>query len=382
DLKAQASDALHDGDLEGAKALYQQILVHGAADSQDRLRAANAIASIAVQQAQPTTASTATAKDVSPAPQAPPQPLKPITLRLQPQKRGFFGKQPDPVKLELLPIPGGTFWMGQTEAEMRQLKQEAGEEKYQKFFARELPRHQVTVPPFWMGRYPVTQAQYEAVMGENPVKGKAFCWTGKEWEMQQIPAKFLGEDRPVVGVNWDQAVAFCQKLTELCREQLQGGKIVLPTEAQWEFACRAGTETAFYFGDRLEPHQANYGCNQSYNGSKTADWKQVTTSVGSFPANAWGLQDMHGNVWEWCQDHYYEDYQKKPKACQDNGSIAWTHEFSAILLYSDEISKETRLLRGGSWYDHPVDCRSAHRNFFPPLPRSSSVGLRVVCCPA
>jgi len=228
----------------------------------------------------------------------------------------------------------------------------------------------------------VTQAQYEAVMGENPVKGKAFCWTGKEWEMQQIPAKFLGEDRPVVGVNWDQAVAFCQKLTELCREQLQGGKIVLPTEAQWEYACRAGTETAFYFGDRLEPHQANFDGNCTYNGSQKGQYREVTTSVGSFPANAWGLQDMHGNVWELCQDHYYEDYQKKPKACQDNGSIAWTHEFSAILPYSDEISKEKRLLRGGSWYNHPVSCRSANRGFDPPSNRDSHVGLRVVCCPA
>ncbi len=271
---------------------------------------------------------------------------KPIVVRIQPPKRGLFGKQPDPVKLELLPIPGGTFWMGQTEAETRHLKQECTEEQYQKLFANELPRHRVTVPPFWMGRYPVTQAQYEAVMGNNPAT--------------QYKSKFVGPDQPVVGVNWDQAIAFCQKLTELCREQLQGGKIVLPTEAQWEYACRAGTETAFYFGDRLEPHQANFDGNFTYNGSKKGEYRQVTTPVGSFPANAWGLQDLHGNVWEWCQDEFHESYAEKPEALKRDGSIPWEDSNSNVL--DDDRSGQIRVLRGGSWSNYPRYCRSADRD--------------------
>ena len=279
-----------------------------------------------------------------------------LVLQLRPAKGG---RQ---VKLELLPIPGGRFWMGQTEAETRQLKQEAGEENYQKWFACELPRHRVTVPPFWMGRYPVTQAQYEAVMGNNPATGKAWVWDGKEWKAnQQIPAKFLGEDKPVIGVNWDQAIAFCQKLTKLCQEQLQGGKIVLPTEAQWEYACRAGTETAFYFGDRLEPHQANFDGNFTYNGSKKGEYRQVTTPVGSFPANAWGLQDLHGNVWEWCQDEFHESYAEKPEALKRDGSIPWEDSNSNVL--DDDRSGQIRVLRGGSWFILPRLCRSAYRDW-------------------
>ena len=377
-LKVQASDAFHDGDWDRAKDLYQKI-VQDATDPQDRLRAVRAIETIILRQPQ-AIPPTATPKDISPPPQRPPQvppqyrqdpnpSFRPIILQLSSQT----GKVVMP--LELLPIPRGTFWMGQTQAETQQLKKE-GEETYQQFFACELPRHQVTIPPFWMGRYPVTQAQYEAVMGNNPTLGKAWVYDGTEWKPdQQIPEKFLGDEKPVVGVSWHEAVEFCRKLTQsYLQEELRDGEILLPTEAQWEYACRAGTETAFYGGDRLEPDQANYDCSISYNGSKTGEWQQVTTPVGSFPANAWGLQDMHGNVWEWCLDQFYDSYQRKPEALKQDGSNPWTKEFSGISPSSD-----TRLLRGGSWDSVARFCRSAYRTRDAPAYRLHLNGFRVVC---
>ncbi|WP_353259953.1 bifunctional serine/threonine-protein kinase/formylglycine-generating enzyme family protein [Prochlorothrix hollandica] len=282
-------------------------------------------------------------------------PSKPVILSLK-SATGVQG-----VPLELLPIPRGTFWMGQTEAETQQLKKESGEELYQGLFARELPRHPVTVPPFWMGRYPVTQGQYEAVMGSNPAT--------------RYDAKFVAADKPVVGVSWDEAVAFCQKLTALCRGELKGGEILLPTEAQWEYACRAGTETAFHFGDRLNSDQANFNGNYfngnyTYNGSKKGEYRQVTTPVGCFPANGWGLQDMHGNVWEWCLDHWHDSYNNKPRALHQNGCTSWV----------TDNERANRLLRGGSWGYYPRNCRSACRNNNVPGVHTYDNGCRVVCC--
>ena len=245
------------------------------------------------------------------------------------------------VPLELLPIPGGTFWMGASDGE-------GGSD-------RELPRHRVTVPLFWMGRYPVTQGQYKAVMGSNPAT--------------RYDVKFVLDDKPVVGVSWDEAVAFCQKLTVLCQEELKGGEILLPTEAQWEYACRAGTETAFHFGDRLNSDQANFAGTDTYNGSQKGEHRQVTTPVGSFPANGWGLQDMHGNVWEWCLDHWHDSYDDKPEALKQNGSTSW--------VMSNK--RANRLLRGGSWGDIPRYCRSAYRFNDDPGVRNLVNGFRVVC---
>ncbi|WP_017714132.1 formylglycine-generating enzyme family protein [Prochlorothrix hollandica] len=279
-------------------------------------------------------------------------PSQPVILSLKSATRD------QRVPLELLSIPGGTFWMGQTEAETQQLKQKFGEEEYQTYFTRELPRHRVTVPPFWMGRYPVTQGQYEAVMGSNPAT-------------RYNADQFVAAHKPVVGVTWYEAVAFCQKLTALCRGELKGGEILLPTEAQWEYACRAGTETAFHFGDRLNSDQANFNGTYTYNGFKTGEFRQVTTPVGSFPANGWGLQDMHGNVWEWCLDHWHDSYNDKPEALKQNGCISW-------VTYREQAS---RLLRGGSWDYNPGNCRSAFRSYYDPGVRFNlNNGFRVVCC--
>ena len=222
------------------------------------------------------------------------------------------------VTLEMVKIPGGKFVMGSP-------KDEEGHRD------SEEPQHEVTVAKFWLGKYPVTQAQYQAVMDTNP-------------------SHFSdnGANRPVECVSWHDAVAFCEKLSRLTERLYR-----LPSEAEWEYACRAGTQTPFYFGATLTPEQANYGRNRG-----------ETTEVGSFPPNAFGLYDMHGNVWEWCADHWHGNYKGAP-----TDGTAW--------LSSDQSA--SRLLRGGSWRSLPRLCRSATRNDNLPDNRNNNVGFRVVC---
>jgi formylglycine-generating enzyme required for sulfatase activity len=213
------------------------------------------------------------------------------------------------VKLDMLYIPGGNFRMGSTEN------------------ASEQPQHQVNIQSFHMGKYPITQAQYQAVMGNNP-------------------ASLKGDNRPVENVSLDDAIAFCQKLS-----QLTGAQYSLPSESQWEYACRAGTTTSFSFGDHLTANQANFGGTGK------------TTDVGTFPANGFGLHDMHGNVWEWCLDTWHENYNGAPT----DGS-AWI-----------ENDNRSHLLRGGSWGNAPVNCRGSNRNGNARDSRNCHYGFRVVC---
>lgn len=275
-----------------------------------------------------------------------------------------------PTQLNFVPISGGTFWMGQKRSETLLLKQAVGETNFKNWYARELPRHQVTIPTFWMSQYPITQAQYEAVMGENPATGKAWCLSGKEWKPdQQIPEHFVHPQKPVVAVSWDMAVEFCLTLSQ----KLGGYSISLPTEAEWEYACRAGQQTAFSCGGKITPEDANFDGRHTYNNSPQGTYRKTTTIVGEFPPNAWGLYDMHGNVWEWCLDQFYQDYSAKPDRLKQDGSIAWNKENTFI---TPEI--DFRLLRGGSWYCLPRYCRSAFRNRSNPLTRNLNHGFRVV----
>jgi formylglycine-generating enzyme required for sulfatase activity/uncharacterized caspase-like protein len=230
------------------------------------------------------------------------------------------------VTLEMVAIPGGTFQMG---------SEEDDDEK---------PIHTVTVEPFFMGKYPVTQAQYEAIVGTNP-------------------ANFKGAKRPVEQVSWDDAIAFCTQLS-----QKTGKTYRLPSEAEWEYACRAGTTTPFHFGDTITPDLANYDGNYTYGDAPKGMYREQTTDVGSFPANAFGLYDMHGNVWEWCADPWHDNYQGAPT----DGAVWETGGDAA-----------KRRLRGGSWGDFPVDCRSANRfSVAPDVRNYFFVGFRVVCLAA
>jgi formylglycine-generating enzyme required for sulfatase activity len=229
--------------------------------------------------------------------------------------------------IELIQIPAGAFLMGSP-------PDEAGR------YHSERPQHLVTVPEFWMGKYPVTQAQYKAVMGENP-------------------SRFNGPNRPVEQVSWNDAVAFCEKLS-----QIAGRTYRLPSEAEWEYACRAGTTTPFYFGEIPTTDLANYDGNYTYGSEPKGVYRKETTDVGTFPANQFGLHDMHGNVWEWCQDNWHKNYKGAPI----DGS-AWL----------EGGYQGRRVLRGGSWCDVPKVCKSAIRIWLEPTCTDISVGFRVVC---
>ncbi|MGF1519156.1 MAG: SUMF1/EgtB/PvdO family nonheme iron enzyme [Nodosilinea sp.] len=242
------------------------------------------------------------------------------------------------ITLDLVRIPAGQFLMGAP----------AGEEGR---FDEEGPQHRVTVSEFWLGKYPVTQAQYQAIMGQNPSHFSE-----------------NGANRPVETVSWHDAVAFCQKLSKK-----MGRTYRLPSEAEWEYACRAGTTTPFYFGSTITPDLANYDGNYTYANGPTGTFRKQTTEVGQFPPNAFGLYDMHGNVWEWCADHWHPNYEGAPT------------DGSALLLPGGRKSVErySWMMRGGSWSDISMVCRSAFRSS--PVPDAFGVhsfGFRVVCTAA
>ncbi|WP_293339790.1 formylglycine-generating enzyme family protein [Microcoleus sp. CAWBG58] len=214
------------------------------------------------------------------------------------------------VVLEMVYIPGGTFMMGSPATE-------SGSRHHER------PQHQVTVPTFYAGKYPITQAQYEAVMGNNP-------------------SYFKGEKRPVEQVSWNKAVELCWKLYE------KTGKIYrLLSEAEWEYACRAGTTTPFYFGETITTNLVNYDGRYSFAGAPRGPYREQTIDVGSFPPNAFGLYDMHGQVWEWCSDKWRDNYDGAPT----DGSSWETGE------------DNDRVLRGGSWKYGAVSCRAAYRKY-------------------
>ncbi|WP_253188509.1 SUMF1/EgtB/PvdO family nonheme iron enzyme [Leptolyngbya sp. 'hensonii'] len=247
------------------------------------------------------------------------------------------------VTLELVPIPGGTFLMGSPDED-------------DSSYDDERPAHEVTVSGFWMGKFPVTQAQYAAIMGRNPATFQV-----------------NGAHRPVETVSWRNAVEFCDRLS-----QRTGQEFRLPTEAEWEYACRAGTTTPFHFGRTITTDLANYrGTDWDYGGKIYSGsfgqgpkgiYRQQTTVVGTFPPNAFGLYDLHGNVWEWCADHWHEDYTEKPDALKSDGNTPWET--------AQTVSR--RALRGGSWNYLPRNCRSAFRYPNAPDVRYDFVGFRVV----
>ena len=249
----------------------------------------------------------------------------------------FIEPLEDATNLEMVAIPAGTFKMGSPKNEPDRYNDES-------------PQHEVNVASFFMSKYPITQAQWRFVADLEQVN-RAF---------DSDPSGFKGNDRPVEKVSWNEAVEFCDRLS-----QYTGNDYQLPTEAQWEYACRAGTTTPFHFGGTILPELANYNCTQVYSGGTRGEYRQETTPVDEFSiANAFGLCDMHGNVWEWCADHWHASYEGAPT----DGS-AWANDDQAA----------TRVTRGGSWILDPGICRSATRHYVTPVNRSSKIGFRVSC---
>jgi formylglycine-generating enzyme required for sulfatase activity len=235
----------------------------------------------------------------------------------------------------MVAISGGTFLMGSPENEPDRSN-------------RESPQHEVTVAPFFMGAYPITQRQWRVVADFPQV----------ERELDPAPSRFKRLNRPVERVSWYDAVEFCARLSDFTGHQYR-----LPSEAEWEYACRGGTTTPFHFGETISSELANYNANSAYNGGPIGEYQEKTTSIDYFGiANSFGLTDMHGNVREWCQDHWHKDYMNAPT----DGDV-W--------LTIDDDSE--RVLRGGGWSFEPDKCRSASRGSHKGVLRSN-IGLRVV----
>ncbi|MDJ0704513.1 MAG: formylglycine-generating enzyme family protein [Leptolyngbyaceae cyanobacterium MO_188.B28] len=239
------------------------------------------------------------------------------------------------VTLDMVAIPGGFFNMGSPEDE--------------DYPSDEKPQHRVTINPFWMGKYPVTQAQWGAIATLPKI----------ERALDPNPSTFKDSACPVENISWCDAVEWCLRLS-----RHTGRSYRLPSEAEWEYACRAGGETPFHFGETITPKLANYNGNHPYKDGPRGIYRRQTSPIGEFSiANAFGLYDMHGNVWEWCLDHWHSDYTGAP-----NDGAAWVTDGDA----------DHRLMRGGSWYYVPSYCRSANRNWTHPNHKSSDIGFRLV----
>ncbi len=284
------------------------------------------------------------------------------------------------LSLRLIQIPAGSFPMGSPKDEPDRNSTEG-------------PQYEVTIEEFFMGQTPITQAQWREVASWQQRQGERW---DRELELEPSffkprpnpkarnfgPGRFsLGQDetnsdqRPVDNVSWHDAIEFCNRLS-----QRTGRHYTLPSEAQWEYACRAGTTTAFAFGATLSAELANYNATETYGDGPKGEYRKQTTPVGLFPANAWGLHDMHGNVLEWCLDHWYSSYEGAPS----DGSAwlkpsAWLKASAWLKPRASDV--EGRLLRGGSWYSLPRDCRSAYRYRYQPGYAYDGVGFRVVCLP-
>ncbi len=245
---------------------------------------------------------------------------------------------------EMVVLPAGGFLMGSTNKEEGR-------------FGDEGPQHRVTIGRFALGRYPVTVGEYRrfAEASGHRHDGGIAVWTGSDWKGDASKSwrdpGFVQTDRhPVIGVSWRDATAYCEWLEVQTEERYR-----LPSEAEWEYACRAGTTTRYFFGDSITPKNANY------NESKI----EKTTEVGAYPPNPWGLYDMHGNVWEWVEDVWHDSYNGAPT----DGS-AWTDG-------EGKDSSSDRVIRGGSWYGIPRYLRSALRYRVEPDIRSNVLGFRV-----
>ncbi len=239
------------------------------------------------------------------------------------------------VGCKLVWIPAGKFMMGSDESETGRRSNEG-------------PLHEVILSkPFFMSVYPVTRGQYERVMGAASA----------------LTSASSGPDQPVVGLLRGEAIAFCDRLSAMDTERSQGRVYRLPTEAEWEYACRSGTTTPFWNGEALSAAQANFHGQFPYGFAPRGPFLQSTTPVGAYPPNAFGLHDMHGNVWEWCSDWYDSDYYRRSPKLDPKGPERG--QFGVV--------------RGGCWRNHASSLRAAYRNALVPEQRDPCTGFRVVC---
>jgi len=249
---------------------------------------------------------------------------------------GIFKEDLGGAILEMVGIPGGTFTMGSPNNEADHATHEG-------------PQRNVTINAVLMGKYPVTQSQWQSVAKLPKIKA----------DLQPAPSHFKGADLPVEQVSWNDTVEFCARLSKET-----GREYRLPSEAEWEYACRAGTTTPFHFGSTLTTNLANYDGTYTYGSGSKGEYRRQPKAVGSFSPNAFGLYDLHGNVWEWCLDYSHDNYQGAPS----DGS-AW--------IFGGDANAP--LLRGGSWNSNPASCRSAYRAWDGPGNRRNFFGFRVVC---
>lgn len=245
--------------------------------------------------------------------------------------------------MKFVKIPGGCFLMGQSQEELRLLKREISHDDYEKYYADELPQHKVCLDEFWMGIHEVTQNEWQKVMGFNPAV------------FQESP------DYPVDMVSWDDAQLFADKLNGLNNSS----QFRLPTEAEWEYAARAGTTTLYHTGDTITGSQANFNGTFPFAMNLRDQYRKSPTAVGTFPANAFGLYDMHGNAWEWCGDWYQSDYYKKSPSQNPPGPL----------------TGQMRVLRGGSWFRYSGHIRAATRYKNKASGQYADTGFRLVKSP-
>jgi Uncharacterized conserved protein len=294
-----------------------------------------------------------------------------ITNRRQAQAQ-ILSENINGIILDLALIPAGNFLMGSPSNELQRTSAEG-------------PQHLVNIASFLIGQYAVTQAQWRAVAGlpkrQTSAEGPQhlvniasfligqYAVTQAQWravaglpkrqiDLNSDPSGFKGDNLPVEQVSWLEAVEFCDRLS-----QFTGRTHRLPNEAEWEYACRAATTTPFYFGETITTDLVNYNGNYTYGSGPKGIYREKTTVVGSFPPNPFGLYDMHGNVWEWCADPWHKNYNGAPT----DGSV-----------WESGGNTQYRLLRGGSWYNNPWNCRSAYRGKDEPDSRSRNYGFRVV----
>jgi formylglycine-generating enzyme required for sulfatase activity len=283
-------------------------------------------------------------------PQPPPAVIDPA-LKVRPGSGEGFRDVAAPWCPEMVVVQAGSFTMGSPDSEEGRWSDEG-------------PQVKVTIAkPFTVGRFAITRGEFSAFINEtrHDMSGGAYVWSGKEWKHDakkswRDPGFAQDDSHPVVCVNWDDAKAYAKWLS-----QKTGKEYRLLSEAEWEYACRAGTQTPFWWGSSILAEQANYNGNDTYGGGKKGEFRQKTVPVKSFQPNPWGLYQVHGNVWEWCEDCWNENHHNAPS----DGSPRTTGDCSR------------RVLRGGSWDSDPAYLRSAIRNTLPADSRDSNGGFRL-----